>query len=107
MHKSPESSKLYVDDEILNIIDIIWDWYEDNGLLDIDTEADDEDVNTNALIKHVRKMLSKDPDSPRMLVFPNGRGQDILIQTHIHKACLIIILIWISAVALCRDPTRH
>ncbi|GFI53035.1 MULTISPECIES: hypothetical protein [Duncaniella] len=61
---SPESSKLYVDDEILNIIDIIWDWYEDNGLLDIDTEADDEDVNTNALIKHVRKMLSKDPDSP-------------------------------------------
>lgn len=61
---SPESSKLYVDDEILNVIDMIWDWYEDNGLLDIDTEADDEDVNTDALLKHVRKMLSKDADSP-------------------------------------------
>ncbi len=61
---SAESSKLYDDDEILNIIDIIWDWYDDNGLLDIDTEADDEEVNTDALIKHVRKMLSKDTDSP-------------------------------------------
>lgn len=61
---SAESSKLYDDDEILNIIDIIWDWYDDNGLLDIDTEADDEEVNTEALIKHVRKMLSKDTDSP-------------------------------------------
>lgn len=61
---SAESSKLYDDDEILNIIDIIWDWYDDNGLLDIDTEADDEEVNTDALIKHVKKMLSKDTDSP-------------------------------------------
>lgn len=61
---SEESSKLYDDDELLNIIDIIWDWYEDQGLLDIDAEADDEDVNTDALIKHVGKMLSKDSDSP-------------------------------------------
>lgn len=61
---SAESSKLYDDDELLNVIDIIWDWYEDNGLLDIDTEADDEDVNTDALIKHVRKLLAKDTDSP-------------------------------------------
>lgn len=61
---TPESAKLYDDDEILNVIDIIWDWYDDNGLLDIDTEADDEDVNTDALIKHVRKMLAKDSDSP-------------------------------------------
>lgn len=61
---SDESSKLYDDDEILNVIDIIWDWYDDQGLLDIDAEADDEDVNTDALIKHVGKMLSKDSDSP-------------------------------------------
>ena len=44
-----ENSSLYDDDELLNIIDIIWDWYEDQGLLDIDAEADDEDVNTDAL----------------------------------------------------------
>ena len=61
---APESADLYDDDEILNVIDIIWDWYDDNGLLDIDTEADDEEVNTDALIKHVRKMLAKDSGSP-------------------------------------------
>lgn len=61
---SAESSALYDDDELLNVIDIIWDWYDDQGLLDIDAEADDEDVNTDALIKHVGKMLAKDSDSP-------------------------------------------
>lgn len=61
---SDENSKLYDDDELLNVIDIIWDWYDDQGLLDIDAEADDEEVNTDALIKHVGKMLSKDTDSP-------------------------------------------
>lgn len=61
---SEEKSRLYDDDELLNIIDIIWDWYDDQGLLDIDAEADDEDVNTDALIKHVGKMISKDTDSP-------------------------------------------
>ena len=61
---SEESSRLYDDDELLNVIDIIWDWSVDQGLLDIYTEADDEDVNTEALIKHVGKMLAKDTDSP-------------------------------------------
>lgn len=61
---SDENSALYDDDELLNVIDIIWDWYDDQGLLDIDAEADDEDVNTDALIKHVGKMLAKDSDSP-------------------------------------------
>ena len=61
---SEESSRLYDDDELLNVIDSIWDWYDDQGLLDIDTEADDEDVNTEALIKHVGKMLAKDTNSP-------------------------------------------
>lgn len=61
---SAENSALYDDDELLNVIDIIRDWYDDQGLLDIDAEADDEDVNTDALIKHVGKMLAKDSDSP-------------------------------------------
>lgn len=43
------SGKQYDEDELLNIIDMIWDWYEDNGLLEIDTEADDEEVNVDAL----------------------------------------------------------
>ncbi len=51
----------YSDDQLLNIIDIIWDYYEDKGLLDIslddnaDSEADNDD-----LIRHVKKMLRKD-----------------------------------------------
>lgn len=61
---SEESSRLYDDDELLNVIDIIWDWYDDQRLLDIDSEADDEEVNTEALIKHVGKMIAKDTDSP-------------------------------------------
>lgn len=57
------SGKQYDDDELLNIIDMIWDWYEDNGLLEIDTEADDEDVNVDALVKYVKKMLASDRDA--------------------------------------------
>ncbi|MCI9286264.1 MAG: hypothetical protein HFJ91_10880 [Muribaculaceae bacterium] len=59
-----EASAACSDDELLNIIDIIWDWYDDNGLLDIDAEADDEDVNVDTLTRHVRKMLAKDKMSP-------------------------------------------
>lgn len=61
---TPEASERCSDDELLNVIDIIWDWYDENGLLDIDTEADDEDVNVDALTAHVRKMLAKDKLSP-------------------------------------------
>ena len=61
---SPEASARCNDDELLNIIDIIWDWYDDNGLLDIDTEADDDDVNVAELSAHVRRVLAKDKLSP-------------------------------------------
>ncbi len=61
---APEASARIDDDELLNIIDIIWDWYDDQGLLDIDAEADDEDINTDALVSHVRKTLAKDKLSP-------------------------------------------
>ena len=61
---SPEASHRCDDGELLNIIDIIWDWYDDQGLLDIDAEADDDDVNVEALNSHVRKMLAKDRMSP-------------------------------------------
>lgn len=61
---SAEASERCSDDELLNVIDIIWDWYEESGLLDIDSEADDDDVNVDALNAHVRKMLAKDKLSP-------------------------------------------
>lgn len=61
---SDEASSRIDDDELLNIIDIIWDWYDDQGLLEIDAEADSEDVNVDALVSHVRKTLAKDKLSP-------------------------------------------
>ena len=57
---STESSSLYDDDELLNVIDIIWDWYDDQGLLDIDTETDDDNINSEALIIHLCIMIEKD-----------------------------------------------
>lgn len=57
------SGRQYDEDELLNIIDMIWDWYEDNGLLEIDTDADDEDINVDALVKYVKKMLARDRDA--------------------------------------------
>ena len=54
----------YDDDDILNVIDIIFDYYEDNNLLEIDCDLDDSDDNDKIkyeLILHVSKLLNKDP----------------------------------------------
>jgi len=52
----------YHDDEILNIIDMIWDYYEENGLLDIDTcDIEDDDIATlDEILDYVTRMLKKD-----------------------------------------------
>lgn len=50
----------YPEDEVLNIIDMIWDFYEENGLLDPDDEDDsDEDIEPE-MIDYVNRMLRKD-----------------------------------------------
>lgn len=49
------------DDELLNVVDMIWDFYDDNGLLDIDS---DDELDVNELKKQVRKTLAKDKLSP-------------------------------------------
>lgn len=46
----------YPSDEILNIIDMIWDYYELNGLLDIDA---DEDVVETELVEEVTDYVSR------------------------------------------------
>ena len=57
-------SASYTDDQILNVIDMIWDFYEENGLLEID---DDEEIEETALfddlLRYVTKMLQKDKQS--------------------------------------------
>lgn len=60
-----EKSERYSDDQILNIIDMIWDFYEENGLLEIDD--DDDEIEETALfddlLRYVRKMSQKDKES--------------------------------------------
>ncbi|MDE5657547.1 MAG: hypothetical protein K2I25_00640 [Muribaculaceae bacterium] len=53
----------YPEDEILNVIDMIWDYYEENGLLEIDDdfEADDDEDISGELCDYIRHMLKKDP----------------------------------------------
>ena len=52
------------EDDILNIIDIIWDYYEDNELLDIDVNASEEDgIDAKNIIAHAIKLLKKDKSS--------------------------------------------
>lgn len=54
----------YSDDQILNVIDMIWDFYEENGLLDIDC---DEEIEETALLMTCSatpvSMLKKDKHS--------------------------------------------
>lgn len=52
----------YQEDELLNVIDMIWDYYEENGLLEIDDDFEsDEDEDISAeLCDYVQRMLKKD-----------------------------------------------
>lgn len=54
----------YTDDEILNVLDMIWDYYEDNGYLEIPAADTDEGLSSSPaaddLLKYVKKMLGKD-----------------------------------------------
>lgn len=50
----------YPDDEILNIVDMIWDYYEENGLLELDWDDDEEEVTADEIISYVTRMLKKD-----------------------------------------------
>lgn len=60
----PEGVAPYPDDEILNVIDMIWDFYESNGMLEIDVDDDDfaDDVELD-LIDYVTKMLRRDKEA--------------------------------------------
>lgn len=70
-----ERQAIYDDDELLNVIDMIWDYYEENGMLEIDLEdeVEDEDLQSD-LVDYVKRMLRKDrhakvlPDDVEALV---------------------------------------
>lgn len=50
----------YDDDQIINIIDIVWDWQDENGFLDIDPENPDDEIDIDKLTSHALKLLSRD-----------------------------------------------
>ena len=52
--------KTYPEDEILNVIDMIWDYYEENGLLDLDIDDDDDGIPSDEIIDYVIRMIKKD-----------------------------------------------
>lgn len=50
----------YCADELLNVVDMIWDYYEENGLLEIEDEDDTEEDIVDELTDYITRMLSKD-----------------------------------------------
>ncbi|MDE6109847.1 MAG: hypothetical protein K2F72_06140 [Muribaculaceae bacterium] len=59
MRSRVAGAEAYDDDQLLNLIDIIFDWYEESGDLEIDAE-DDDDEDLAALSAHAAKLLAKD-----------------------------------------------
>lgn len=53
----------YPSDELINVIDIIREYYEENGMLEIDDEeVEDENIAAD-LAEYVKRMLRKDKQS--------------------------------------------
>lgn len=54
-------SDQYSDDEILFVVDTIWDYYESKGLVRLNTElSENENDDLMSLVAYVRKELAKD-----------------------------------------------
>ena len=64
-HAPEIESAAYDDDEILNVIDMIYDYYEANGMLDVDFGEDDDDEGEfERIVDYVGRMLAKDKEAP-------------------------------------------
>lgn len=61
-HVAPEiAAGITDDDELLNLIDLIFDYFEANGLLEIDSDPENEDeLDVDDLNAYVVRMLKKD-----------------------------------------------
>ncbi|MDE6825590.1 MAG: hypothetical protein K2J18_02375 [Paramuribaculum sp.] len=56
----------YDDDEILNIVDMVYDYYDSRGLLDIDDDGEDSPERTaleSDIVAYVQTMLKRDKRS--------------------------------------------
>lgn len=59
-HISDSLARRCDDDTILEIIDIIFDYYEDHDLLELDVDDNDSDDDIDAIIAHTVKIVGKD-----------------------------------------------
>lgn len=56
-------SSKYSDDELLYVIDTIWDYYEKNGYLSLDLDETDEEIlDPDALTAYVKKEIANDQE---------------------------------------------
>lgn len=61
MRRSVPEASGYDDDELFNVIDMIFDYYESNGMLEIDLDDDaDTEPETDDIIAYVCRMLARD-----------------------------------------------
>ncbi|MDE5774075.1 MAG: hypothetical protein K2H86_06435 [Muribaculaceae bacterium] len=68
-------SAQYSDDEILYIIDIIWDYYEKKGYLSLSAvDTDEEILDEDDLIAYVKKEIAKDKE---LIMDPSDIGKII------------------------------
>lgn len=65
-------SNKYSDDDILYIIDLIWDYYENKGFLSLDLDDTEEEIlDSDDLIAYVKKELANDKE---IMIDPNDVG---------------------------------
>ena len=58
---TPEINERWTDDEILYVVDIIWDYYESKGLLSLDSSVtDEEELDIDKLVEYVTTQLKND-----------------------------------------------
>lgn len=60
MLQKAQTVETYDDDQLLNVIDIIWDYYEEHGDLSLDADDEHSDADPSRIIEHVKKVLAKD-----------------------------------------------
>lgn len=63
----PAVAAMYDDDEFLNVIDMIYDYYESNGMLDPDNDDSDDEEDEEELLdsieEYAARMIKKDKDA--------------------------------------------
>ncbi len=53
----------YSDDDILTVIDLVFDYYDEQGFLDVDSDDDEAMLSETDLIGYVKNQLRKDSDN--------------------------------------------